>query len=130
MRVISKARLREFWETPGCQVSEGPLRAWHAHVGHKSVAWQSWADVKAMFATASLVGNCIVFNIGGNKYRLITRVLYPSQKVFILRVMTHKQYDNENWKEDCGCLQPPPEKPVAPRKFPRREAIRREGKGT
>lgn len=130
MRVISKSRLRQFWESPGCEDSAGPLAAWYTHVSNRHVAWLHWADVKATFATASLVGNCVVFNIGGNKYRLVTRVLYPSQKVFILRVMTHNQYDNVNWKEECGCLQPPPEKSLAPRKFPFRKAIRRKGKGT
>ncbi len=40
--------------------------------------WQSWGNVKAEFGTASLVGNCVVFNIGGNKYRLVTRILYSS----------------------------------------------------
>ena len=83
MRVISKARLREFWKTPGSEDSEGSLRAWHTHVSHKSVAWQTWGDVRAEFGSASLVGNCVVFNIGGNKYRLVARILYPSQKVFV-----------------------------------------------
>ena len=111
MRVISKARLRAFWETPGFGDSEGPLRAWHTHVAHKSVSWHAWADVKSDFASASLVGNCAVFNIGGNKYRLVTRILYASQKVFVLKVMTHVEYDNNKWKADCGCFEPPPKKP-------------------
>ncbi len=64
MRGISKTRLRAFWETPGFADAEGPLRAWHTHVSDKSVAWYSWADVKAEFGTASLVGNCVVFNVG------------------------------------------------------------------
>jgi mRNA interferase HigB len=112
MRVISKARLRKFWETPGYEDSEGPLRSWYTHVSHESVAWQSWANVKAEFGSASLVGNCVVFNIGGNKYRLITRILYASQKVFVLKVMTHAEYDEDKWKEDCGCYEPPPEPSV------------------
>ena len=113
MRVISKSRLREFWETPGCEDSEGPLRAWYTHVNSRTVAWSSWADVKAVFATASHVGNCAVFNIGGNKYRLIARVLYVSHKVFVLKVMTHSQYDDDKWKEDCGCFKQPPKKAKA-----------------
>ena len=110
MRIISKARLRAFWESPGWEDAEGPLRAWYTHVGSKSVAWQSWGDVKAAIGTASLVGNCVVFNIRGNHYRLVTRVLYPSQKVFILRVMTHQQYDEEDWKAQCGCFSLPPQR--------------------
>jgi len=114
MRVISKARLRQFWKLPGRETAAGPLRAWYTHVNDKTVAWQSWADVKAGFASASIVGNCVVFNIAGNKFRLITRVLYPSQKVFVLKIMTHKQYDEVNWKEECGCNTPPPNRKSRP----------------
>lgn len=92
---------------PSGRDSEGPLQAWFRHVSNSSVAWHSWADLRIDFATASLVGNCVVFNIGGNKYRLVTRVLYPSQKVFVLRVMSHKEYDQQRWKDECGCFQPP-----------------------
>lgn len=109
MRVISKARLRRFWEQPGHQDAEGPLRAWYTHVRDKSVSWQTWAEVKASFGRASIVGNCIVFDIGGNKYRLVVRILYPSGKVFVLKVMTHKEYDEDDWKEECGCYEPPPQ---------------------
>ena len=108
MRVISRARLKSFWDTPESKNSEGPLRAWYTHVNHRTVTWQSWGDVKADFGSASLVGSCVVFNVGGNKYRLVTRVLYPSQKVFILKIMTHKEYDDGKWQQDCGCFQPPP----------------------
>ncbi len=107
MRIISKARLKKFWESPNHANSEDPLRAWYTHVGNRTVAWQSWGDVKADFGSASHVGNCVIFNIGGNKYRLVTRILYPSQKVFILKVMTHKDYDQDKWKKECGCFEPP-----------------------
>ena len=110
MRVISKARLKQFWETPGHQDAEGPLGAWYTHVSNKSVTWHSWGDVKGDFASVSLVGNCVVFNIGGNKYRLVARIIYASQKVFVLKVMTHTQYDEDRWKAECGCYEPPPAK--------------------
>jgi len=125
MRVISKSRLRDFWEQPEHIDAERPLRAWYTHVSNKTVSWQAWADVKADFASASIVGNCVVFNIGGNKFRLITRVLYPSQKVFILKVMTHDEYDQDLWKEECGCFEPPPKpaekKPARRRSRPKRK---------
>src|SRR4051794_16396104 len=113
MRVISKSRLKAFWQLPGREDAEGPLRAWYTHVASRAVAWQSWADVKGFFGSASLVGNCAVFNIGGNKYRLITRILYSSQKGFIFKIMTHKEDDDDRWKDECGCFAPPPE--VLPR---------------
>ena len=124
MRVISKARLKRFWEASGHEDSEGPLRAWHTHVNSRTVAWQSWGDVKAEFGTASLVGNCVVFNIGGNKYRLVTRILYPSQKAFVLKVMTHEEYGKDTWKEECGCHSPPP-----PNKRPPHKPSKRRRKG-
>jgi mRNA interferase HigB len=117
MRVISRTRLRPFWEQSGRADSAGPLRAWYTHVSNRQVAWNSWADVKAAYASASLVGNCAEFNIGGNKYRLVTRILYASQKVFVLRVMNHREYDLDAWKEECGCYQPPPGK-KSPRQDP------------
>ena len=110
MRIISKTRLKQFWESPGMGDSEGPLRAWHTHVASISTDWSSWSDVKTEFGTASPVGNCVVFNIGGNKFRLATRFLYASQKVFVLKVMTHAEYDRNAWKDECGCYDPPPAK--------------------
>ena len=110
MRVISKARLKQFWQEPGRQDAEGPLQAWHTHVDSRTVSWQSWGDVKADFGSASLVGSCVVFNVAGNKYRLVTRILYPSQKVFVLRVMSHSEFDGGHWKDECGCFMPTPKR--------------------
>jgi mRNA interferase HigB len=121
MRVISKARLKQFWKLPGHEDAEGSLRAWYTHINSKTVSWQAWADVKASFASASIVGDCTVFNIGGNKYRLISRVRYSTQKVFILKMMTHGEYDEDKWKGECGCFeppQPPKRKKTAPAKRP------------
>jgi mRNA interferase HigB len=116
VRIITKARLRQFWESSVNADSQGPLQAWHTHVSKKAVAWRSWSDVKADFGNASLVGNCIVFNIGGNKFRLITRILYASRKVFVLKVMTHKEYDDNKWKEECGCFAEAPSNPPLKKK--------------
>ena len=128
MRIISKARLRRFWQLPGHEDSEGPLRAWYTHVNNKSVEWQSWSDIKADFASASIVGSCAVFNIGGNKYRLVTRVLYPSQKVFVLKMMTHEEYDADRWKEACGCYAPPPKSPTHRVSPPKPKPPKRKGR--
>ena len=53
VRVISKSRLVQFWETLGRDDSEGPLQAWYPHVSSRSVDWHSWADIKVEFATAT-----------------------------------------------------------------------------
>ncbi len=120
MRVISKSRLKRFWETSGHEVAGGPLQAWYRHVNHKTVAWHSWADVKLAFSSASIVGSCIVFNIGGNKFRLVTRVLFVSQKVFVLKVMSHTEYDKGKWKVECGCFEAPPSPAKKPLSKPKK----------
>lgn len=62
---------------------------------------QTWANPNQMrqsFPSASLVNPWTVFNIAGNKYRMIARILYADQIVFIARIMTHKEYDKDQWK--------------------------------
>ena len=110
MRIISKARLKKFWALPEHGDAEGPLRAWYTYASKKAVAWGSWGDVKAAFGKVSLVGNCVVFNIGGNKYRLVVRIFYASHKIYVLKVMAHKEYDKQTWKEECGCFSAPPKR--------------------
>ena len=116
--------MKSFWEAPGHGDSEGPLRAWYTHVNNRTAAWQSWGEVKADFGSASLVGSCVVFNIGGNNYRLVTRILYRSQKVFVLKVMGHKEYDRNKWKGECGCFQPPPTRKTTHSDIQRRRRTR------
>ncbi len=90
MHVISKKPLREFWEDH--PDSEMPLKAWHAEV--KKVEWRTWADIKAKYGSAdSLKEGRVVFNIGGNKFRLIVRVNYAVQVVYIRFIGTHADYD-------------------------------------
>ncbi len=92
MRVIAKRTLREHWERPGRQDSKEPLQAWHAEA--VAANWNSFADIKRISASASGVGNNrVVFNIGGNKYRLIVMVKYQSGIVFVRFVGTHQEYD-------------------------------------
>ncbi|WP_322743394.1 type II toxin-antitoxin system HigB family toxin [Sphaerospermopsis aphanizomenoides] len=62
--------------------------------------WQNFVELRQSFPSADQVGNLTVFNIGGNKYRLIVLVKYNSQKVFIRHVLTHAEYDQEDWKND------------------------------
>ncbi len=101
MWIISKTRLREFWESPGMGDAELPLKAWFTVVS--KARWQTWAELRDTYGNASLVGDCVVFNIAGNKYRLVTRIRFLAHKVFTLRIMTHEEYDGQKWKTDCGC---------------------------
>lgn len=96
MHIISRARLFEFWEKhPNAQTS---LRLWYKLT---SVAeWQNLVELRQTFPSADKVSNFTVFNISGNNYRLITLVDYKCQKVFIHHVLTHAEYDKEDWKND------------------------------
>jgi mRNA interferase HigB len=68
----------------------------------KKAVWTSIADVRKTFSSADAVGTCTVFNIRGNAYRLISWINYETQKVFIKHVLTHADYDKEDWKNDCS----------------------------
>ncbi len=93
MRVIAKRTLREFWDSKSeYRDSEEPLSAWYTICKHAT--WQSPSDVKADIRSASFVKDKVVFNIAGNKYRVIVKISYRHQAMFIKFVGTHKQYDN------------------------------------
>jgi len=94
--VISRRRLREFWEVhPRAEVS---LRTWYKVVS--TASWPDFAQLRRSFASADQVGRLVVFNVGGNRYRLTALVDYEWQKVFVRRVMTHEEYDEGGWKRD------------------------------
>ena len=96
MHVISPKTLREFWETHP-QARE-PLRAWRV-VAH-AATWQTFVDVRERFPSADLVGRLTVFNISGNNYRLIVRIEFTLQRIYVRHVLTHAEYDKERWKND------------------------------
>jgi len=92
MRVIAKRTLRQFWEQAGHADAKGPLEAWHAEALKSS--WRTPQEVKDQFGTASVLkSGRVVFNIGGNKYRLVVAIDYGRQACFVKFVGTHKQYD-------------------------------------
>ena len=92
MRVIARRTLREFWERPGHRDAEQPLRAWFAEA--RRATWRGPAEIKATYRNASFVGNDrVVFNVGGNKYRLVVAVKYSARIVFVRFVGTHEEYD-------------------------------------
>jgi len=97
MHVISQKKLREFWEEH--PEAEGPLRAWHRVAEH--AVWESFADVREVYPHADQVGRCTVFNIGGNKFRLVVIILFKWGRVYIRHVMTHEEYDQRKWRGDC-----------------------------
>lgn len=93
MRVIAKKTLREFWENRAD--SEEPLKTWFKEASNAS--WQTPADIKAAYAKASILkSGRVVFNINGNKYRLVVDINYMRQWVFIRFIGTHSEYDKIN----------------------------------
>lgn len=92
MRIISRAMLRDFWETPAFSDAEQALKAWYDEARHAN--WLTPQDIKDQFRSASFVGNDrVVFNIHGNKYRLVVAINYSFSVCYVRFVGTHKQYD-------------------------------------
>ncbi|MEQ8533021.1 MAG: type II toxin-antitoxin system HigB family toxin [Imperialibacter sp.] len=97
MRIISVAALREFWSREGRQDAEQPLRAWVQAI--KGTEWSNVNHLKNKFGSASIIGDGrVVFNIGGNKYRLIVKFKFDFQIGYIRFVGTHEEYDKVDAK--------------------------------
>lgn len=95
MRVIAIRRLREYWSEPGRADSEQPLRAWYREAKHAS--WAGPADIKATYRHASVLpDNRVVFNIAGNKYRLVVKIHFAYRVVYVRFIGTHAEYDRIN----------------------------------
>lgn len=96
MRVIAKKILRDFWEAHAD--SEQQLKSWFLEAG--KAAWASPNDIKAEYPSASILpGNRVVFNIKGNNYRLIVKISYTHQMIWIRFIGTHAEYDKINANE-------------------------------
>ncbi len=97
MRVISRKALRDFWTA--CPQAESPLKAWFKIA--ESASWGTFAEMRRTFPSADQVGRCTVFNIGGNKYRLVAVIHFNRGKVYIRHVLTHAEYNRGRWKDEC-----------------------------
>ncbi len=89
LRIVSEKRIREFIERE--PRAADPMWRWVDTV--ESATCRSPGDLKAVFASASFVGDLTVFNVGGNKYRIAAFVHYRRQIVYIKRIGTHEEYD-------------------------------------
>lgn len=93
MHVISRKKLCDFWAIHP-DAAEA-LKAWFHEV--EAASWKNSAELKGKYGTASIINaERVVFNICGNKYRLISRINYLSKTVFIRFVGTHREYDRVN----------------------------------
>lgn len=90
MRIISKKTLRDFWAKH--TDAEQSLKAWHAKT--KLANWETSTDIKEDYRNASFVAsNRVIFNIKGNKYRLVAAVNYDFGVIYIRFVGSHKEYN-------------------------------------
>ena len=94
MHVISRRRLREFWELHAD--SEQALTRWYKLASKAD--WASFAEMKDACPSADQFDHLTVVDIGGNKYRLIVEVFFRDQVVLVRHVLTHKEYDKGKWK--------------------------------
>lgn len=95
MHIITRKRLNDFAEK--YPESRSALDHWYKMM--KKANFTSFADVRKIFPHADQVGKLTVFNIGGNKARLIVAIHYNRQRVYIRAVLTHQEYDKNKWKE-------------------------------
>ena len=95
MRVISRKILVAFGKAYPASIK--PLDRWYRVV--RGANWLNFAEVRADFPSADTVGDLIVFNVAGNKFRLIAAVHFNRQIAFIRAVLTHQEYDEGAWKE-------------------------------
>jgi mRNA interferase HigB len=94
MRVIAKRTLIQFWENnSNYEDARAPLEAWYQEA--KQAKWLSPSDIKVKYRSASILkGGRVIFNIAGNKYRLVVAINFDKQIIYIRFIGTHKQYDN------------------------------------
>ena len=100
MHVISHRKLKEFYESPGREDSKVALEKWYDDI--VQAQWNNFSDMRKDFPSADYVGNQhYVFNIRGNRYRLIVVIKFTIGRVFIRFVGTHEEYDRI---KDCSII--------------------------
>jgi len=94
MHIISRKKIQEF-----CRVypnASPSLEGWYRVVKHTTFG--SFNDLRMTFPSADAVGSLVIFNIGGNNWRLVAAIHYNTHKIFIRHILTHDQYDEGKWK--------------------------------
>lgn len=95
MHIITRKRLREF--SAKHRGAAEALGIWYGIMSKTDFA--TFAELKQVFGSVDKVGKFTVFDIGGNKYRLIAAIHYNRKKVYIRHMLTHAEYDRNKWKE-------------------------------
>ncbi len=98
MNVISKRGLTQLIESAKLDKdTRKELDAWYRVA--RAASWRHLADVQGEFPATDQVGRVLVFDIRHNRYRLVTRVDFRRQKLYVKAVLNHKEYDREEWKK-------------------------------
>ncbi len=99
MHVIARKVLNEF--SNSYPRSRKPLDSWWTICNKNH--FPNFVELKKTFGTVNLINNCLVFNIGGGKYRLVVRVNFSAQRMWIKYVLSHEEYDKIDLKGDPRC---------------------------
>jgi len=98
VNVISKRGLTELMNSANLDRDTGDeLGEWYRTA--RAASWSTLLEVQAAFPKADQIGHVLVFDIRHNRYRLVTRVDFSKQKLYIKAVLTHKEYDRKEWKK-------------------------------
>lgn len=97
MRIVAYKAIREFYEQH--PEAKEPLDRWYDLT--QKARWEDISELRETFPHADLIGGCICFNIAGNKYRLIVKINYKWQMVYIRFILSHAEYDRKVYQNDC-----------------------------
>jgi len=95
MRIISKRPLRQFWQR--YPESQSVINEWFRKVSHTTAT--SFPSLRETFGSADYVDGYTLFDVGGNKYRIAVVIHYDKQRMYIRQVMTHTEYDRNDWRK-------------------------------
>lgn len=94
MRIIGNSQLRQF--AVSHPQAETPLQGWRRLIEKNDYA--GWAELKSTFRTVDKVGDLAIFDIGGNRYRLIAHIRFEKRILYVRAVLTHREYEQGTWK--------------------------------
>jgi mRNA interferase HigB len=97
MQLVGETKLRDFWKNH--LQAENPLQNWIQIT--KAANWKTFADVRNAFRSADVYKCCTIFDIGGNKYRMITKISYDNGIVYVKEMLMHFEYDAKKWCGKC-----------------------------
>lgn len=102
MRIITERKFKEFWESAdGAERlrRQRAMNTWIAVV--RKADWGNFSDIRQTFNHSDVYGTCTIFDVGGNKYRIVAKAAFGMKALFIRAVLTHAEYNRKDWQPDC-----------------------------